>query len=149
MHGASERTIASLFTARRKRRRKDSAHVGDANRTPRIANPGHCPPLILRRDGTVESIASTGPVIGMLSEARWSSTTTRLERGDTLVLYSDGLVEAHSANGEEFGVGSLQKSLKPRPGATAASLAAGILEAVQRHTNGARQDDLTLVIVRR
>jgi sigma-B regulation protein RsbU (phosphoserine phosphatase) len=117
--------------------------------TLRIANAGHCPPLILRRDGSIESIASTGPVIGMLSEARWSSATTRLEPGETLVLYSDGLVEARSADGEEFGICALQHVLAERPRAAAATLAADILEAVQRHTNGVRQDDLTLVIVRR
>jgi sigma-B regulation protein RsbU (phosphoserine phosphatase) len=117
--------------------------------TLRIANAGHCPPLILRRDGSLESIASTGPVIGMLSEARWSSATTRLEPGETLVLYSDGLVEARSADGEEFGISALQQVLAARPRATAASLMADILEAVMRHTEGARQDDLTLVIVRR
>jgi phosphoserine phosphatase RsbU/P len=126
--------------------------------TLRIANAGHCPPLILHRDGSLESIASTGPVIGMLSEARWSSATTRLEPGETLVLYSDGLVEARSADGEEFGIGELKRILSvsagPLPGTrpsrgSAATLAASILEAVKRHTDGARQDDLTLVIVRR
>jgi len=114
--------------------------------TLRIANAGHCPPLILRRDGSLESVASTGPVIGMLSEARWSSATTRLEPGETLVLYSDGLVEARSADGEEFGISRLKRTLRT---GSAEALAGSILEAVQRHTNGARQDDLTLVIIRR
>jgi len=117
--------------------------------TLRIANAGHCPPLILRRDGSLESIASTGPVIGILSEARWSSATTRLEPGESLILYSDGLVEARSANGEEFGIDGLKRILQRRLRAAAATLAADILEAVERHTDGARQDDLTLVIARR
>jgi phosphoserine phosphatase RsbU/P len=117
--------------------------------TLRIANAGHCPPLIVRRDGTIASIASTGPVIGMLSEARWSTATTRLEPGETLVLYSDGLVEARSADGVEFGVGGLKNVLQQPPGAAAATLAAEILDAVERHTGGVRHDDLTLVVVRR
>ena len=117
--------------------------------TLRLANAGHCPPLIVRRDGMIQSIASTGPVIGMLSEARWSSVTTRLEPGETLVLYSDGLLEAHSTDGEEFGIGRLQDALKRRPRAAAATLAAEILDAVERHTGGTREDDLTLVVVRR
>jgi sigma-B regulation protein RsbU (phosphoserine phosphatase) len=117
--------------------------------TLRIANAGHCPPLILHRDGTIASIASTGPVIGMLCEARWSTATTRLEPGETLVLYSDGLVEARAADGEEFGIGGLKNVLQRPPGAAAATLAAEILDAVERHTGGVRQDDLTLVVVRR
>ena len=63
----------------------------DADGTLTLANGGHCPPLLLRADGGVEQIASTGPILGILPAARWSSVTTRLAHGDALVLYTDGL----------------------------------------------------------
>jgi len=58
-----------------------------------IANAGHCPPIIVRADGTTELVASTGPVVGILPRAQWQSSTRQLQRGDALVLYSDGVIE--------------------------------------------------------
>src|SRR5437764_3411480 len=68
-----------------------------------ITNAGHCPPLIVS-NGVVEEIGSTGPVAGMLRRSRWHSVTRQMNRGDTLLIYSDGLIEAHSCDGEELGV---------------------------------------------
>jgi serine phosphatase RsbU (regulator of sigma subunit) len=111
-----------------------------------IANAGHCPPLIVRADGRIEQVGSTGPVVGILRTAQWSSIEIRLEPGDTLLLYSDGLVEAQSSTGEEFGIDGIERTLH---GGTASDIAEGILGAVDRHTGGVREDDLTLVVVRR
>lgn len=122
-------------------------HIGD-NGTLRLVNAGHCPPLVMRVDGTIESIDSSGPVVGMLSEARWTSRTTRLETGETLVLYSDGLIEARSSAGEEFGIDRLEAVLHAQPRASARQTAEAVLAAVERHFSS-REDDLTLVVVRR
>ncbi|HET7711252.1 MAG TPA: PP2C family protein-serine/threonine phosphatase, partial [Thermoanaerobaculia bacterium] len=61
-------------------------HLQD-NGTLMLASAGHCPPLIVRADRSVELLSPTGPVIGLLQDAGWTSTTTRLEGGDALVLY--------------------------------------------------------------
>jgi sigma-B regulation protein RsbU (phosphoserine phosphatase) len=111
-----------------------------------IANAGHCPPLIVRRDGTLQSIASTGPVVGMLRSSRWTSVSARVERGETLLLYSDGLVEASSPDGLEFGASGIERSQRR---GSAREIAEEILAAVDRHARGVRADDLTLVVVRR
>jgi len=116
--------------------------------TLRIVNAGHCPPLVTRADGRIESIASSGPVVGMLSESRWSSHTTRLEPGEMLILYSDGLIEARSSSGEEFGIDRLEAVLRTQPRASARQTAEAVLAAVNRHV-ASREDDLTLVVVRR
>src|SRR5438105_3511336 len=68
-----------------------------------IANAGHPSPLIARRDGTIEPIDSTGPVAGLLPTSRWCSVQRRLSRSESLLLYSDGLLEALTAEGDEFG----------------------------------------------
>ncbi|HYI08391.1 MAG TPA: PP2C family protein-serine/threonine phosphatase [Thermoanaerobaculia bacterium] len=103
-----------------------------------IVNGGHCPPLILRRDGSIEEIGSTGPILGILRIAKWRTFTTRLEEGDTLVLYSDGVTESER-NGEELGVCGLRK-LIGEVGSSPAALLRELREV---------GDDVTLVTVRR
>ena len=73
----------------------------------KLANAGHCPPLVMRADGSIDEIPSTGPVLGVLSSSQWRTFETTLHRGETLVLYSDGVIETRSPNGEEFGTGRL------------------------------------------
>jgi sigma-B regulation protein RsbU (phosphoserine phosphatase) len=99
-----------------------------------IANGGHCPPLIIRRDGTIEEIASTGPLLGILANARWRSTTTRLARGETLVLYSDGVTESCA----DLGVDGLKRLL------ATARTPEDVLAAIGKTT-----DDVTIVFVTR
>jgi serine phosphatase RsbU (regulator of sigma subunit) len=99
-----------------------------------IANGGHCPPLIIRRDGTIEEIGSTGPLLGILSNAKWRSFTTRLARGETLVLYSDGVIESCA----DLGVAGLKRVLET------ARTPEEVLAQIGKTT-----DDVTLVMVRR
>jgi sigma-B regulation protein RsbU (phosphoserine phosphatase) len=113
-----------------------------------IVNAGHCSPLIVRADGRVEHITSTGPVVGVLSSSQWCTFETTLARGETLVLYSDGVLEARSPDGEEFGIERIQDGLSVGP-ASASQIAERILAAVYRHAGEVREDDLTLVVVRR
>jgi len=99
-----------------------------------IANGGHCPPLILRRNGTIEEIPSTGPLLGILSNAKWHSTKTHLARGETLVLYSDGVIESCA----DLGVEGLKRVL------ATARTPEEVVAAI-----GTTTDDVTLVMVRR
>ena len=115
-----------------------------------IANAGHCAPLVARADGRVEPIDPTGPVIGILDNPRWSSVTTVLEPGETLLLYSDGVVEAKSLDDAEFGLAQVVAILSSisSQGGSAREVSGRILEAVDRHARGVRDDDLTVVVVR-
>ncbi|HKB79956.1 MAG TPA: PP2C family protein-serine/threonine phosphatase [Thermoanaerobaculia bacterium] len=110
-----------------------------------IANAGHCAPLIVRRNRT-ETIPSTGPVLGPLPFSRWQTFETRLGPGDALLLYSDGVLEAPSASGEEFGMARIEASARGR---SAHGIAESVLTAVNRHTGGLRHDDLTIVALTR
>lgn len=104
-----------------------------------IANGGHCPPLLVRANGTIEELASTGPILGLLPQARWRSITTQLDLGDAVILYSDGVIEA-TRNGEELGVRGL-KSITQKT-----TSAKEILGALAGYEHG---DDTTVVVVRR
>jgi phosphoserine phosphatase RsbU/P len=117
-----------------------------------LANAGHCAPLIARRDGTVEPLPSTGPVVGMLAQPRWSSVHTVLHHDEILFLYSDGLVETRSPSGREFGLSTLTAALSSAARSrarTAREVLDEILGEFDRHAAGAREDDLTLVVVNR
>jgi sigma-B regulation protein RsbU (phosphoserine phosphatase) len=111
-----------------------------------IVNGGHCPPLVLRADGSVEAIGSTGPIVGVLEKSQWSAATLMLGDGDKLLLYSDGVVEATSPDGEEFGRDGIERALPP-PHASASAVATAVVEAVRTHANGAREDDLTILVI--
>jgi serine phosphatase RsbU (regulator of sigma subunit) len=114
----------------------------------KLVNAGHCPPLILRAGGRIETIGSTGPVVGILPTAQWGFATHVLGAGDTLLLYSDGVIEAASSAGEEFGMEGIEQALAPLPkSAPARNVATAIVEAVQTHAPGARQDDLTVLVI--
>lgn len=116
------------------------------NGTLTLINAGHCPPLLLRRDGTIQEIGSTGPVAGILPDARWHSVRMTMARGESLVLYSDGLAEAPNAAGEEFGIERIRALAK---GNSAREIGERILTAANAFDGGKRYDDLTLVILRR
>jgi sigma-B regulation protein RsbU (phosphoserine phosphatase) len=107
-----------------------------------VANAGHPSPILVRRDGSTDLVDSTGPVVGILPAAEWRSSVRLIDRGDTLVLYSDGVIEAESPDGDEFGMERLRLAAR-------AADADAIVSAVDAHAAGARGDDLTLVVVRR
>jgi sigma-B regulation protein RsbU (phosphoserine phosphatase) len=106
-----------------------------------LANGGHCPPLLLRANGTLEELRSTGPIVGLLANAQWRSITTQLDPGDTLVLYSDGVIEA-TRNEEELGLCGLRRIVRQ----TGAASARALLDALAEYEHG---DDTTVVVVRR
>jgi sigma-B regulation protein RsbU (phosphoserine phosphatase) len=110
-----------------------------------IVNAGHCPPMIVRADGTIEPIGSTGPAIGIVPNARWRSTTLTLHPGELLVLYSDGVIEAPSADGD-FGTDGILRSLPAS--ICARTVASAIADAATRHAVGrAQYDDLTVMVI--
>lgn len=110
----------------------------------RYAGAGH-PPMLLLRDGEVISIEENGLVMALMSSAVYTSTNRELRRGDRILLYTDGLVEATNASDEEFGyerIGSLLKETGTRSPEEAAD---AFLDAVTAWSSS-QQDDLTLMI---
>ena len=110
-----------------------------------IANAGHPSPLIARRDGSIEAIDSTGPVAGLLPASKWCSTQRRLSRGESLFLYSDGLLEARVEDGE-FGAERIAAAFAGSKG-DARSIVNGVLANAREH-DAAFEDDVTLLAIR-
>ncbi len=111
-----------------------------------LVNAGHCPPMIVRADGIIEEIDSTGPVVGIVPNGRWASETITLDPGDLLVLYSDGVIESPSSSGDDFGTAGIIRAL---PADTCPlTVATAIVEAATCHAGiGVRYDDLTVLVI--
>jgi sigma-B regulation protein RsbU (phosphoserine phosphatase) len=118
-------------------------------------NAGHHPPLVLDRAGGARTLPGSGPVLGVrgLELPPHRRVIDRLAPGDTLVLYTDGVVEAMDAAGEELGLERLCVWLTELTAAGTRSceeILDVVLARVDRFT-GRRQrsDDQTLLILRR
>lgn len=114
------------------------------------ANCGHNPPLLVRATGGFELLASGGLFLGAVSRAVYEDAYAKMEPGDILVLFSDGVTEAVNPRDEDFGEARLVKlvaSLRDRP---AAEIVEAVNSAVMAFTEGApAADDITVVVVRR
>jgi len=121
-----------------------------ASRTMVYANGGHNPPMVLQVDGTVRSVEPTGdPILAVVPGAGFREASTELQPGDALLLYTDGLTEAFSAAGEEFGDQRLVDALAAARGGDAAAVADRCLSAVDEFAIGAAQsDDMTCLVAR-
>ena len=113
-------------------------------------NAGHNPPLIVHSAGTVEQLASGGLPLGIKPDAEYREGRTQLQRGDVLVIYSDGVTEAVSPTGEEYGATRLYEVVSRNIEASAAGIRDRIESSLTKFAQGtSAADDITLVIVKR
>lgn len=117
----------------------------------RYTNAGHNPPLLLRAnvDGEkkVEALDRGGTVLGLFSDVVYEDVELQLESGDVLAAFTDGLIEARSPMGEEFGEERVIQALRRYADLSATEIEHQMLRAVKEWTHEAEQeDDLTLVI---
>lgn len=116
-----------------------------------LANAGHPSPFLCRADGVLQPVtAGAGCAVGILDDPMFSSTSFNLAHGDTLVLYTDGVIEASDARGNLFGDARLQTALYGGLGSRPHVIAENILQHVEHHAaDGPVNDDLTLFICQR
>jgi sigma-B regulation protein RsbU (phosphoserine phosphatase) len=108
------------------------------------------PPLLLRRDRSVERLEKGGPMLGALKEAKYEAGSVCLDPGDLLLAYSDGLTECRNPLDEEFEMERLTAAAKAIGGATANQVLFSTLGAVLDFADTCSpSDDLTLLVVRR
>ena len=115
----------------------------------RYANCGHLPGLILRGNGSVETLNATTTVIGLFEAWSCSIQETFLVPGDTLALYSDGVTESPNSAGVEFGEERLLDSLRRHNGRGACAMTEAVVQDVRRFSVGEQFDDITLIIIKR
>ncbi|WP_018502846.1 PP2C family protein-serine/threonine phosphatase [Parafrankia discariae] len=113
------------------------------------AGPGR--PQVAGRRAEVAWLAATGPIMSNLvaADGAWHTDVLRLEPGDVLFVYTDGLVEARNAAHQQFGVDRLVAELLRDPRRAPAELLDDAFEAVRRHAPGRPSDDRTAIVVAR
>ncbi len=115
-------------------------------------NAGHNPPLLIRGSGAAEteSLPASGLMLGIFESSTYDQVQLPFAVGDTLIIYTDGIVEAQNEEGEEFGEERLRQVLQSNLDLPPRELQREILRVVEEFVAGYEQsDDLTLVVVRR
>jgi PAS domain S-box-containing protein len=112
-----------------------------------VCSGGHPLPMVVRADGHVARVGAPGGLIGLFPDIRLLEQTTELRSGDALVLYTDGVTEAHRGN-ELFGDDRLSQVLGTHAGDNAEEIAGAIHQAVDDFATPTRRDDLALLVLR-
>jgi serine phosphatase RsbU (regulator of sigma subunit)/predicted enzyme related to lactoylglutathione lyase len=114
----------------------------------RYANCGHLPALVVRAGGNIERLESTATVLGRFPRWECSIGETNLFEGDTLALYTDGVTEAGSPDGEEFGEQRLLDCLRLHRDSPSHLLVSAVIDEVHRYSPHEQQDDITLIVAK-
>jgi len=116
-------------------------------RTLTYENAGHSPGLLLRNNGTTDTLRGGGAVLGALPHWTYQDYTAQLQPGDQLLLSTDGITEAENAKLEEFGEERLLAAARARDG-SALEIQRAIMQQVTAFCGGNFRDDATLLVVR-
>jgi putative ABC transport system permease protein len=137
------------------------AQIDEEKRELRYVNAGHNPPMLLRGPGwvsnhvpfvastaNVEELATGGTIIGMFAQAAYEEALLELRPGDVLMLFSDGVSEAHNPAEEEFGEERLKELLRRAGHLPVNDMAAAVMGELKNWMLDAPQhDDLTFVLM--
>jgi sigma-B regulation protein RsbU (phosphoserine phosphatase) len=122
-----------------------------ATRTLRYVNAGHNPPVVLRRNGTVDWLETGGAPVGIFPDSIYEESIVQLEPGDLVITYTDGVIEAANQSGEEWGVQGLLQAAAAWVGQyaeDAEDLVRLIFSSMDDFSRGRQTDDATLAVLR-
>ena len=112
-------------------------------------NGGHNPPVLIRADGPHSLLEPTGPAVGAFANSTYSLNHVSLQPGDSLFMYTDGIVEARDTEGGLFGMDRTLDVIT-KPGRSPRELLDAIETAVHQYRGSAEQsDDITMLALRR
>jgi len=113
-------------------------------------NGGHNPPFLLRANGTLETLTEGGLLLGIMPEAQYTAGSVRLDPGDLVVFYSDGVTEARNLAEEEYGDDRLIAFLRESQAMRPAEMVASLIQNVRAFSRREKPtDDVTVVAMRR
>ena len=117
------------------------------NKTLHYVNAGHVPPILLRADGSVEYLREGGMVVGLFPNVPFERGNVKLNSGDILAGYTDGITEASNPEDEEFGYDRLVELLKKHRNASAREIVDYTLAEVERFSRGGTHEDDRVMLV--
>jgi len=119
-------------------------------RTLHYVNAGHNPPVVIRRDGSTHWLETGGAPVGLFADSKYREGNVKLETGDLLIAFTDGLIEATNQDGEEWGVQGLLQAAACRAQdcQDARELVNLIFNRMDDFSKGHQTDDATLAVVR-
>jgi phosphoserine phosphatase RsbU/P len=113
-----------------------------------VSRAGHPAPLLVSPEGPVEEVGPAGKVLGVFDDAELEDGSLRFMPGEILVLYTDGVTEARSPEGDFFGDERLRRLLSSCTDLDAAGIAARIKNVVLDFQEGYPRDDLAVLVLR-
>jgi len=111
-------------------------------------NAGHNPPVLVRAGGACCELNAAGAVLGQFPDWVYEQSDVQLRTGDTLMLFTDGLVEASNTDDEPFGEECLTRIAQENRGAGAEDLKSLLMQAASEHCGGHFQDDASMIVLR-
>jgi phosphoserine phosphatase RsbU/P len=111
-------------------------------------NAGHNPPVLVRAGGTSCELNAAGAVLGQFPDWVYEQSDVQLQRGDRLMLFTDGLVEAGDGEDEPFGEDRLLGIALANREAGAEELKTLLMQAASEHCGGRLQDDASMIVLR-
>jgi sigma-B regulation protein RsbU (phosphoserine phosphatase) len=113
------------------------------------ANGGHNPPVLMRANGRISLLNSEGIALGVLEKVKIGEKKVKLNSGDTVIFYTDGVTEAMTEDYDEFGMDRLYAVSKNMRRQQAAEMVTAITQAIHEHAGDTSQfDDVTLVVMK-
>ena len=109
---------------------------------------GHSAPVLLGADGSLRRVGDPGRALGVFDDPKLTAQEVRLVPGDALVLYTDGVTEARSPDGDFFGEERLMFFLRACAGLDASTLAGRIERAVLDFQENYSRDDIAVLVLR-
>ncbi len=127
------------------------AELDEATGVVRLANAGHCEPIVVRADGTAGTVRRAGdPPLGVMAGRQFAERSVSLEPGEMLFLYTDGITEAVNVEGEQFRMARLVEIAQASAGRSPQELMLAVIGRVEKFSAGTLQaDDITCLVVRR
>jgi sigma-B regulation protein RsbU (phosphoserine phosphatase) len=112
-------------------------------------NAGHNPPILRRTNGVLEKLEAGGLPLGIEATAVFDAGTIQLQPGDALILYTDGVVEAFNATGQDFGNERWLAAIRQLPEVGAEETLRMLMHRVDEFVGVTRQsDDITCLVFR-
>ncbi len=119
-----------------------------ATRTVRYVNAGHHPPMVIRPDGTILWLETGGAPVGMFPDWRYEEGVVQLSPGDTILAYTDGVIEIENPQAGEWGVEGLQVASMEGRKCYASDIVRTVFLNMDEFSRGCQTDDATVIALR-